>query len=559
MSAKSASSAQSPLVRDTAYGQVEGAEHDGAYSWRGIPFAKPPVGALRWRAPLEPDAWPGIRPAKTFGNACAQAGRLFGPGANNRYDATIGATLDQTVGSEDCLTLNIWRPTNGEHGLPVICFIHGGSNICGYTADPVYDGSALARAANAVVVTANYRLGLLGWFAMPALRTGDDPTGDSGNFGTLDQIQTLKFINRNIASFGGDPHNVTLMGESAGAVNVYALLTSPLMVAHDPPLFHKAVPLSGGLALPDELPRGAFPTILPESYALAQSAKLLAGLLVADGVASDEAAAAAYAATLDRGEVARYLRSKSPAELFEQLLTRLKPAGLGAASHIPDGNVVAARPIAAIASGNYVKVPVLAGNTRDEGHLFFQSLALSPALGGEPALIVSDAERFELMRRFDPDAAPTVTLADLVEPAYLPVDAPTTGFKARLGLYGRLLFGANRDVILNAIRENQPDVWCYRFDWDEEPPPWNDVYGAAHAFDLHFIFGNFGPSLFSNVIGGKANEAGRRALSAAMMRSLAAFAHGGDPNTPELGVTWPAWPRVLHFDASLAEKRITVV
>ncbi len=545
------------LIRDTVYGRVQGIAEAGTYCWKGIPFAKPPVGALRWKAPLEPEAWTQVRPAKDFGPSSVQYGRLYGPGANNRYDATIGSTLNQAVGSEDSLTLNVWRPATDERDLPVINFIHGGSNLSGYTADPLYDGAALAKAANAVVVTANYRLGLLGWFYMPALHTGD-ALSDSGNFGTLDQIQALRFINRNIAHFGGDPDNVTLMGESAGAVNVFALMTSPIMVAQRPRLFHRVVPLSGGLAAQDELPPGSVATIRSPSYGVTQSAKLLASLLVADGKAADEAAATDYAATLSREQIANYMRAKSPAELFKALLTRLAPAGLGGSFHTPDGHVVANTPIAAIASGAYVKVPVLAGNTRDEGRLFFHFLALSPELGGKPGLIVSDADRFAMMMRFDPDAPPAVTVGQLIEPSYLPVDAPKTGYKARTALFGKLLFDNNRDVILNALKAAQPDVWHYQFDWDQEPAPWNDVYGAAHLFDLPFIFGNFGPSLIANVIGGKVNETGRRALSAAMMQALAAFARTGDPNVPELGTTWPTWPRKLHFDASLTEKKITV-
>ncbi len=549
--------AGSPLIRETVYGPVEGVANDGVQSWKGIPFAKPPMGSLRWKAPVEPDKWTGTLAAKTFGPASAQNGRLYGPGANNRYDATIGETLNQAVGSEDCLSLNIWRPEHDERGLPVIYFIYGGSNVSGYTADPLYDGAALAKAANAVVVTANYRLGLLGWFHMPALKTGDDPLSDSGNFGTLDQIQVLKFINRNIANFGGDPGNVTLMGESAGAVNVFALMTSPLVVDAPEPLFHRAVPLSGGLATAEELAPDSIPTLLPDAYSLAQSAKLLAGLLIADGKATDDAAAAAHAETLTPAQLADYMRSKSPAELFKQLATKLIPAGLGGTSHIADGLVVAKTPVQAIKSGRYLKVPVLAGNTKDEGRLFFHFLAL-PAFGGKPGLIISDTDRFKLMMNYDPDAAPSVKLADLIEPAYLPVDAPGSGYHARIGLFGLRLFENNRDAMLDALKVSQSSVWHYQLDWDKEPAPWSQFYGAAHCFDLFFVFGNFGPSLFGNVVGGKANEKGRLALSAAMMKALAAFARTGDPNTPELGAAWPTWPRRLHFDASLTDKQITV-
>src|SRR5206468_11421565 len=139
----------------------------GTYAWKGVPFAKPPVGELRWKKPVDPHAWTSPSPTQQFGNACVQYGRIYGPGANNRYDATIGTTLNQAVGSEDCLYLNIWRPANDQDELPVIVFVHGGSDVSGYTADPVYDGAALAKAARAVVVSVNYRLGIFGFLDVP--------------------------------------------------------------------------------------------------------------------------------------------------------------------------------------------------------------------------------------------------------------------------------------------------------------------------------------------------------------------------------------------------------
>ena len=222
--------------------------HHGTYAWKGVPFAKAPVGDLRWKAPVDPEGWKKPRKTQQFGNACVQYGRIYGPGANNRYDPTIGTTLNQAVGSEDCLYLNIWRRPIGEGttravtmrsdhghghhddangGRPVIVFVHGGSNVSGYTADPVYDGAALARAANAVVVTVNYRLGIFGFLNVAQLKSGTDAQEDSGNFALLDIIKALQFIRHDIAKFGGNPSNVTLMGQSAGAVNVYALLTTP--------------------------------------------------------------------------------------------------------------------------------------------------------------------------------------------------------------------------------------------------------------------------------------------------------------------------------------------
>jgi para-nitrobenzyl esterase len=516
------------------------------------------VGDRRWQAPVEPDPWAEPLDATTFGPASVQLGTIFGPGLNNTCDATVASSLYQAVGSEDCLTLNIWRPTTEDTDLPVLYFIYGGANITGFTADPVYDGAALARAANAVVVTANYRLGVFGWLNLPHLKTGD-ALGDSGNFGTLDQILTLRFIQRNIAQFGGDAGKVTAMGQSAGAMDVYALLSSPLVVDARPQLIHRAVLMSGGLALPTELPPGSIPTLLPPSYSLAQGTALLHGLLIAEGLTPDDASAAAFVAGRSSAQVAEYLRSKSPGEILRQVLTKLLPTGLGTSSLIPEGGVVANSPLAAFAAGRYLKVPLMVSTTKDEAKLFPHFLALSPVLGGQHALIVSDAQRFYLMMAFDAEAPPSLSEKDLINPAYLPVDAPVTGYDARMSLLNQFFFIHNRDAMLQALSAQQGDIWYYEFRWNQAQVPWNDVYGAAHAFDLPFLFGNFGPSCFANVINSRANEGGRLALSKAMMAALGAFAWQGDPNHAELGVAWPTWPRTLILDATLTEKTITVV
>ena len=550
-----------PTLRKTDLGIVKGnddAAASGTYSWKGIPFAKAPVGALRWKAPVDPDAWGDLtRTTQTFGNACVQYGRIYGPGSNNQYDQTISATLNQAVGSEDCLYLNIWRPASADTKLPVIVFIHGGSNVSGYTADPVYDGAALAKSANAIVVTANYRVGIFGWLDLPQLKTGANAAEDSANFAILDNIKALEFVNRNIEVFGGDSGNVTLMGQSAGAIDIYALLTSPLMVNANPKLFHRLAPLSGGISLASNLPPGSLPTLNTQAVARAQANALLYNQLIVDGLATDTASAQAFVATQTSAQIADYMRGKAPSALLTTLLTKLAALGLSGSGPIPEGVVVPVDPIAAINAGNYVKVPVLAGNTRDEAKLFPTFLALSPALGGVSGRLVSDATLFNTQFSYNPDAAPTVTVEQWIPAVYLPVATPVTGFNARTDLLNLIFFTASRDNVLNALKSKQTAVYYYRFDWDEEPAPWNDIYGAAHVFDLPFIFGNFGPSLFANVMASTANRPGRLELSDAMMKSLAAFAKSGDPNNASLGVTWPVWPGKLLFDATKTTKVIT--
>jgi para-nitrobenzyl esterase len=552
----------SPLRRQTRFGPVVGVDNsakDGTFAWKGVPFAKPPVGELRWRPPVDPERWVSPRPAREFGSACVQNGRLFSPGANNRYDETIATTLNTAVGSEDCLYLNIWQPAGHDENLPVIIFVHGGSNISGYTADPVYDGAALARTANAVVVTVNYRLGIFGFFFQPVLRTGD-PIGDSGNFAMLDILKALEFVQDNIRHFGGNPRNVTLMGQSAGGVNVYAMFTSPLVVQARHKLFHRLVPLSGGLSLASELPPGSIATLAPASAFEGQATFLLLQQLIVDGLATDLASAAAYVASHTPQQMADYLRGKSAADLLATVLTRLAPIGASGSGPIPEGTVLPVDPVAEIHVGNYLHVPVLAGNTREEGKLFPTLLALSPALGGVSGRIPTDAQVFNIQFNYRPNDPPQIAITDWIPGVYLPVDTPVTGFNARTDLLNRIFFIASRDSILSAIAQQQSDLWYYQFDWALEPAPFNDIYGAAHAFDLPFVFGTFGPSLFSNVVNTNANRPGRLALSNAMMRSLGAFARHGDPNDEfwTLGVHWPVWPATLHFDATLTRKVITV-
>ncbi|WP_395702461.1 tannase/feruloyl esterase family alpha/beta hydrolase [Aquabacterium sp.] len=546
-----------PTQRATHLGTVIGTDQSATsrtYAWKGIPFAKAPVGELRWKAPAEPEAWTTPRFAQSFGNACSSAGRLYGPGQNNQYDATIGSTLGKTVGAEDCLYLNIWRPASAATQLPVIVFVHGGSNITGYTADPVYDGATLARTANAVVVTVNYRLGLLGFFNLGQLKSGN-ALDDSGNFAILDIIKALQFVNRNVANFGGDPGNVTLMGQSAGAVNVFAVMTSPLVVSAKPALVHKTVPISGAISLASELPAGSIAALARPSDFRGQADYFLAQLVIADGLAADLTAASAYVASKTPAEVAAYLRSKSADTIWQTVVSKLAPIGAGGSGPIPEGTVVPTSPISAIKAGQYVKGPVLLGNTRDEGKLF---PTLLPAVGGINGRLINDAAVFSIAFNYKPEGPPTTTVEQWIPASYLPATTPGTGWNAKTEQVNQIFFGIGRDKAAEALLTQQQNVWAYRFDWDQLPAPFDVIYGAAHAFDLPFVFGNFGPSLYANISYTSANQPGRLALSDAMMRSLGAFARSGDPNNAALGVNWPTWPATLRFDATLGAKAITV-
>jgi para-nitrobenzyl esterase len=211
-------------------GLISGTAADGVRSFKGIPFAAPPVGELRWKAPRPVVAWKGIRQCDAFGPQCPQA--LY-PTGSMYYSPPQKQ-------SEDCLYLNVWTAANPNDKRPVMVWIHGGALTRGSGANRVYDGTALAK-KGVVLVTINYRLGPLGYLAHPEL-TSESPQHSSGNYGVLDQIAALKWVQKNIAGFGGDPNRVTIFGESAGSWSVNALVASPLAKG----LFHRAIGESGG-------------------------------------------------------------------------------------------------------------------------------------------------------------------------------------------------------------------------------------------------------------------------------------------------------------------------
>lgn len=212
-------------VRD---GTLAGASENGVFAFKGIPYAAPPVGNLRWMPPRPAAAWSGVREARAYGHDCMQA------------PFPLDAAPLRTEPSEDCLYLNVWRPANGAKNLPVVVWIYGGGFVNGGSSPAIYDGTRFAQ--NGIVfVSFNYRLGRFGFFGFPAL-TAADPNGLLGNYGYMDQIAALKWVRANIAAFGGDPNAVTVFGESAGGASVHMLLTSPLARG----LFERAVVESGG-------------------------------------------------------------------------------------------------------------------------------------------------------------------------------------------------------------------------------------------------------------------------------------------------------------------------
>ncbi|MBO9574554.1 MAG: carboxylesterase family protein [Sphingobium sp.] len=210
-------------------GVIRGDETAGVLSWKGIPFAQPPLGALRWRAPQPVTAWQGVRETTKYSNDCMQV-----PFPSDA--APLG-----TEPAEDCLYSNVWRPAGAQKNLPVMVWIYGGGFVNGGASPPTYSGANLAR-QGIVFVSFNYRVGRFGTFALPQLTAENADKGRLGNYGAMDQIAALQWVKRNIAAFGGDPNNVTIVGESAGGMSVHNLVTSPLSQG----LFQRAVVMSGG-------------------------------------------------------------------------------------------------------------------------------------------------------------------------------------------------------------------------------------------------------------------------------------------------------------------------
>ncbi|MBN8707630.1 MAG: carboxylesterase family protein [Bacteroidetes bacterium] len=225
----SQTSDQNPVIQ-TLSGAVQGVTEGQTDSFKGIPYAAPPVGEFRWRPPQPVQPWQGVRDATQYGSDCAQAG----------WPRTPGSIREGT--SEDCLFLNVWRPAgiSAKAGLPVMVWIHGGGFVGGSGSGPDYSGSRFPE-QGVILVTVNYRLGRLGFFAFPAL-SKENPSEPTCNYAFMDQIAALKWVKENIAAFGGDPGNVTIFGESAGGVSVHSLLT----ISQAQGLFHKAIIESGG-------------------------------------------------------------------------------------------------------------------------------------------------------------------------------------------------------------------------------------------------------------------------------------------------------------------------
>ena len=314
-------------------------------AFKGIPYAAPPLGERRWKPPQSVPHWQGVRDCLEFGPACPQVVPLL--------LAAVPEMAIRTPTSEDCLYINVWTPANHQgKKLPVLYWIYGGGFIMGATSQPLYDGEALSR-LGCVVVSANYRVGLLGFLAHPVL-SAESPDHVSGNYGPLDQIEGLRWVKRNIAAFGGDPDRVTIFGESAGGISVLALMVAPQTRG----LFHAAVAQSA--AAMDFAPLRAQ---TPEGRTTAEDSGR--NYMTACGLSGSADAAQLRKLTADQ------LLKASPADggVKSGAPPQLRPLSLPIGPTV-DGKVILEEPRRAFTAGHEHPVPLIIGNTRDEMSMF---------------------------------------------------------------------------------------------------------------------------------------------------------------------------------------------
>jgi para-nitrobenzyl esterase len=472
LTATGSSFAGQPEPVMTPYGLVQGVTEDDLTVYRGIPFAAPPLDDLRWRPPQPATPWEGVRPATEFAPDPYQ-----GDGSGNV--------------SEDCLYLNIWTPApSPKTNLPVMVWIYGGGFSFGSTSTPVHNGEHLAR-KGVVLVSINYRVGALGFLAHPEL-SAESPRQVSGNYGLLDQIAALKWIQESIAAFGGNPDRVTLFGESAGGISISMLCASP----ESRGLFRGAISQSGGSFGPSR--RTTYPG---ENMRLLMEA---------------EQAGIAYTRRAGADSIAD-LRALPPDQL---------PGGFGsgAAWPIVDGWIIPGDQHAAYEAGDYNDVDILVGTNSDEGLFFFR----------EPN---ADAHIAGVHKRYGP-------YAERLLAAY-PVNGDIVGKSAR-DLISDAAFGWHTWswARLQAQTGNSR-VFLYYFDQHEEHDPDSPAadHGMPHGVDVPYVFQTLDPA-DPNL------TEGDRAISETVATYWTNFAKRGDPNGPGVPV-WPEFtnesPQAMHF------------
>jgi para-nitrobenzyl esterase len=464
----------------TATGAVEGFTRDGVNRWRSIPYAQPPVRALRFRAPRPAKPWSGVRHCHGFTNCAPQ---------QRRY-TLVGVGRYQPM-SEDCLTLNVVTPEKpGEEPLPVMVFIHGGGYFLGSSATPLYDGAALAR-RGCVYVSVNYRLGVLGCLDLSSLST-PDITIDS-NLYLRDLVLALQWVRDNIGQFGGDPGNVTIFGESAGACITATLL---------------AVPAAEGL----------FTRAISESPA--------SGLVRSKEVAAEFAARFAHLLGVRTQDAANALMQASAAELIEtqhRLIDQGMQERLGAfpIGPVTGDDCLPVDPVEAMRSGRAHRLPLIVGTNAEEGRLFTRFLAMLPTNKSMVEELLADTE---------PAARERITAAY--------PDYPASSACIQLG--GDFAFSSAAWQIAEAHGAHAP-TYLYRYDYAPRTLRWSG-FGATHATELLAVFDVY-RTRFGALLTAAADRRAALRVSNQVQRRWRSFSH--------IGVPGDDWPRYTLADRAV--------
>ena len=462
---------------NTTLGPLQGLHDDGCAVFRGVPFAQPPVGELRWRPPEPLPAWDGVRDATQFGASAMQ----------RALPGDVGDLIgipSQTIG-EDCLYLNVWTPACDDAKRPVMVWIHGGGNVVGSGAQPRIDGRRLALSGDVVVVTLNYRMGAFGFLHAPAL-------GAFGNEGLLDQIAALFWVRREIEAFGGDPHNLTVFGQSAGGFDIAHLMAMPAATG----AFDKAIPMSGSLI---------------------------------DTIAKRDARAATEKFLLRFGgwdEPERMRRI--PASEILDYQVELSGGGLGAGLRwgpTADGYSLGSDAEARIGAGIQTRgMPIMLGHTRDEANLFTRVASDGSEL--------TDADLLIAARRFFGDRAPEGV--DTYRAARQQRGRDHSPIAILSAITTDAMFRIPAVRTAEAQGRHTPDVWFYRFDYPS--PAYDGRLGACHSLDIPFIWGTYDADNMRRFCGDGDHIA---PLSDTMMQTYLSFAKTGNPNWHGI----PDWPR----------------
>lgn len=458
-----------PALRSTpeatvAQGRVRGVAGEGVAAFQNLPYAAPPTGALRWRAPQPAAPWDGVRSADRPGAICVQ------PPSNG--DPGVGPLPM----SEDCLTLNVWRPTlDAAEPLPVMVWVHGGGFNNGSGTAALYDGAALAR-RGVVVVTVNYRLGRLGFFDHPALAAERAETEAAGNYGLMDLIAALEWVRDNIGAFGGDAGNVTVFGNSAGGAAVTRLMIAPPARG----LFHRAVVQSG----------------------LGREQAPLLNRTDADGRPSTQARGAAF---VDRLELVQPVTAEALRAVPAEVFLRPAPHFYGGDLTLIDGRIITEQVEAAFASGRQAPVPMIIGTNSKE---FWWIRTTDPSAYGAVDDTLDAAERATLKAAYGGEA----------------------GFEA--DIVSDMIFNEPARHLARLHAAAGHAAYLYRFSVASAAMP-EPHGGATHASERPYVFDNLQASSWPT-------EAMDQRAADVIAGAWTAFARSGDPTPDGAGWVWPA-------------------